>query len=66
MNKPETKVETNLENFPVALAPLCQVDHWVIWRWQQRKGKWTKPPFQAKNPQRNAKNNDPATRRPLP
>ena len=61
MNKPETKVETNLDNFPAALAPLCEVDHWVIWRWQQRNGKWTKPPFQAKNPQRNAKNNDPAT-----
>jgi len=61
MNKPETKVETNLENFPVALAPLCQVDHWVIWRWQQRKGKWTKPPFMATDPRRKAKNNDPAT-----
>jgi hypothetical protein len=61
MNKPNNKVETNLENFPVALAPLCQVDHWVIWRWEQRNGKWTKPPFMATDPRRKAKNNDPAT-----
>jgi hypothetical protein len=60
MTKPN-KVETNLEKFPAALAPLCQVDHWVIWRWEQRKGKWTKPPFMATDPRRKAKNNDPAT-----
>lgn len=60
MSKPN-KVETNLENFPAALAPLCKVDHWVIWRWEQRKGKWTKPPFMPTDPQRKAKNNDPAT-----
>jgi Virulence-associated protein E-like domain len=60
MNKPN-KIETILENFPAALAPLCEIDHWVIWRWEQRKGKWTKPPFIATAPKRNAKNNDPAT-----
>jgi primase-polymerase (primpol)-like protein len=59
-NKPNT-VEANLENFPAALAPLCQIDHWVVWRWEQRKGKWTKPPYMATNPKRKAKNNDPAT-----
>src|SRR6516164_6265615 len=61
MNKPNNKVETDFRNFPVALAPLCQVDHWVIWRWEQRNGKWTKPPFMATDPRRRAKNNDPAT-----
>src|SRR6516165_8021571 len=61
MNKPNNKVETDFRNFPAALAPLCQVDHWVIWRWEQRKGKWTKPPFMATDPRRRAKNNDPAT-----
>ena len=61
MSKPDNKVETNLANFPAALAPLCKVDHWVLWRWVQRKGKWTKPPFMATDPQRAAKNNDPAT-----
>jgi Virulence-associated protein E len=60
MKKPN-KVETKLEDFPLALAPLCQIDHWVIWRWEERKGKWTKPPYMAKAPKRKAKNNDPAT-----
>jgi Virulence-associated protein E len=55
------KVEANLEHLPAALAPLCKVAHWVLWRWQQRKGKWTKPPFMATDPQRNAKNDDPTT-----
>jgi hypothetical protein len=59
--KPDNKVETNLAKLPAALAPLCQVDHWVLWRWEQRKGKWTKPPFMATDPRRKAKNNDPAT-----
>jgi hypothetical protein len=60
MTKPN-KVETNLANFPAALAPLCKIAHWVLWRWEQRKGKWTKPPFMAMDPRRRAKNNDPAT-----
>jgi Virulence-associated protein E len=60
MTKPN-KIEVNLENFPAALAPLCKVAHWVLWRWEQRKGKWTKPPFMATHPRRKAKNNDPAT-----
>ena len=60
MNKPN-KIETNLDNFPAALAPLCEIDHWVLWRWVLRKGKWTKPPFMATVPKCNAKNNDPAT-----
>ena len=65
MTKP-TRIETNLENFPAALAPLCKIDHWVIWRWELRRGKngdetWTKPPYMAIAPRRKAKNNDPAT-----
>jgi hypothetical protein len=60
MSKPN-KIKANLANLPAALAPLCQLDHWVIWRLEWRKGKWTKPPFMATDPQRKAKNNDPAT-----
>jgi hypothetical protein len=60
MTKPN-KIETNLENFPAALAPLCKIAHWVLWRWEQRKGKWTKPPYMAMDPRHRAKNNDPAT-----
>jgi hypothetical protein len=55
------RIATNLENFPLALAPLCQIAHWVLWRWELRKGVWTKPPYMAANPRRKAKNNDPAT-----
>jgi primase-polymerase (primpol)-like protein len=47
---------------PVALEPLCAKDHWVAWKWTKNgSGKWTKPPFQARFPDRLAKNNDPAT-----
>jgi hypothetical protein len=60
MTKPN-RIETNLENFPRALAPLCKIDHWVLWRWEQRKGVWTKPPYMAMDPWRKAKNNDPTT-----
>jgi hypothetical protein len=60
MIKPN-RIATNLENFPAVLAPLCKLDHWVIWRWQQRNGVWTKPPYMAADPRRKAKNNDPAT-----
>lgn len=40
---------------PAALAPrfetippeLTALPRWVLWRWEQREGKWTKPPLQA-------------------
>jgi len=34
MMKPN-KIKTNFEKFPGALAPLCEVEHWVVWRWEQ-------------------------------
>jgi hypothetical protein len=43
---------------------MTALDHWVLWRWELRKGVWTKPPFVAANPTARAKNNDPATWRP--
>jgi len=60
MIKPD-RIRANLEHFPPALAPLCKVAHWVIWRWEHRKGKWSKPPYMAEWPERKAKNNDPKT-----
>jgi putative DNA primase/helicase len=33
--------------------------HWVVWRWEIRKGKWNKPPYQLNG--KLAKANDPAT-----
>jgi hypothetical protein len=35
---------------------------WCIWRWTQKPdGKWQKPPFQARQPDRHASTNDPNT-----
>jgi primase-polymerase (primpol)-like protein len=56
----------DLRNLPDALAPLKELPNWVCWRWEWRVakngiGKFTKPPFQPKNPQHHAKNNDPST-----
>jgi putative DNA primase/helicase len=60
MNKPNT-INGDLANLPAALAPLCKLGHWVLWKWQLRKQKWTKPPFIAGKPSCPAKNNDPTT-----
>jgi hypothetical protein len=36
------------------------IGRWVVWRYELRDGKWTKPPFQAATDQR-ASHSDPAT-----
>jgi hypothetical protein len=56
----------DLAHLPPALQPLTQQDRWVIWPWEQRTKKngdveWTKPPRQVRNPNHNAKSNDPLT-----
>jgi hypothetical protein len=56
--KPHT-LRGDLAHLPVALTPLMALDHWVLWKWELRKGIWTKPPYTAKG--QHAKNNDPAT-----
>jgi len=54
-NKPPRKP------FPAALAHLKAISGWVIWRWVETKpGKFTKPPFQPRHPDRNASNRNPA------
>src|SRR6516164_2926784 len=58
--KPQTHA-ADLSNLPKALQPLTAGKRWVVWPWQLRKAKWTKPPRQACNPQCNARSNDPAT-----
>lgn len=37
----------DLTNLSPALAPLCQLPHWVLWQWEwrPRTENWTKPPF---------------------
>jgi hypothetical protein len=56
--KPHT-LKGDLAHLPAALAPLTALDHWLLWRWELRRGIWTKPPYMATG--RKAKNNDPAT-----
>jgi Virulence-associated protein E len=56
--KPKSQ-NADLANLPVALAPLCQLRHWVLWRWMWRREKWTKPPYTVAGT--NAKSDDPST-----
>jgi primase-polymerase (primpol)-like protein len=46
---------------PPALAPYASEPRWVIWRFETRNGKTTKPPYQARAPQQHASSNAPAT-----
>ena len=56
--KPHT-LKGDLAHLPAALAPLTALDHWLLWRWELRRGIWTKPPYTTGGGR--AKNNDPAT-----
>jgi hypothetical protein len=58
MKKPHT-LKGDLAHLPPALTPLTALDHWVLWRWESRKGVWTKPPYTTAGGR--AKNNDPST-----
>jgi hypothetical protein len=48
-------------SLPAALAPFAGQSCWVVWRLETRNGKPKKPPFQARDPGRLAKCNDPGT-----
>lgn len=55
MDRPQ-RMEVIVENIPAELkALLC----WVLWRWEEREGEWTKPPYQANGTL--AASTDPAT-----
>jgi hypothetical protein len=60
IKKPQTH-NADLRHLPPALLPLTEQKRWVVWDWELRKSKWTKPPRQAGDPSRNARSNDPAT-----
>jgi hypothetical protein len=51
-----TRLPLKPENIPEELKTL---PHWVVWKWEQRDGKWTKPPYQTTG--KLAKSNDPKT-----
>ncbi len=59
-SKPNT-IRADLTSLPAALWPLCRLDHWVIWFWRLRKGRWTKPPYMAAKPSAPATTNSPTT-----
>jgi hypothetical protein len=46
---------------PPALLPYARESRWVIWRFEVRDGKTTKPPYQARSPRQHASSNDPRT-----
>jgi hypothetical protein len=57
-----TTFQRNLAKLPPALAPLIERPQWCVWRWTQKPdGKWQKPPFQAKQPDKHASTTDPTT-----
>jgi putative DNA primase/helicase len=65
--KPKTYCVPDLAQLPVALKPLLKLQRWVVWRWvwkaskDKDKGKWTKPPYQPRNPGQLAENNNSKT-----
>ena len=61
MTRPTTH-QRDLAKLPRALAPLLERPQWAVWRWTQKPdGKWQKPPFQARDPQRHASVTDSST-----
>jgi putative DNA primase/helicase len=63
MKKPHTHT-ANLLRLPEALHELADERHWVVWSWEPRQrkdGDWTKPPRQARDPNKCARSNDPST-----
>jgi hypothetical protein len=51
----------DLANPPAALQPLLTRPQWAIWRLTWENSHWSKPPFQARDPQRHASSADPNT-----
>src|SRR6516162_7630961 len=63
MAKPATFV-VDIAHLPAPLVEhLVKLERWCIWRWEERtktdgSSYWTKVPYQARFPQREAKTND--------
>jgi hypothetical protein len=62
--KPHTYI-ADIAHLPRALQRLTTEKRWVVWRWKRRikngKVSWTKPPYQCRHPNVNAKSDDPST-----
>jgi hypothetical protein len=61
--KPHVPHLVDLARLPKALQPLTEIPNWVGWRYERnpKTGVWTKPPFMALHPDRNASYTNPAT-----
>jgi primase-polymerase (primpol)-like protein len=46
---------------PAVLQSYANQERWVVWKYEVRDGKRTNPPFQARDPSRYARNDDPST-----
>lgn len=53
----------NAQVIPQSLVKIASDDRWVVWKWQERNGKLTKPPFMVRHgrPCGYAQNNKPQT-----
>ena len=61
-NQPKPKLYSgDLAKPPAALQPLLTRPQWAIWRLTWENSHWSKPPFQARDPQRHANSADPNT-----
>lgn len=60
--KPAT-LAGDLRNLPLALAPLVAEQRWLVWKWEYdaKRGKWTKVPYRAAQPDVKAASNNPRT-----
>ena len=56
-----TTYQKDLAKLPRALVPLIERPQWCVWRWTPQKSRWQKPPFMAKQPERHASTDNPAT-----
>lgn len=50
------RLDINVKAIPLELI---SQKNWIVWRWEKRNGKWTKPPYQING--KEAKSNDPST-----
>src|SRR4051794_28176337 len=57
-----TRVPATLAMVPTALAPLAAEPRWLVWCWElDKKGRWTKIPYQGRRPNKKASSTEPQT-----
>jgi hypothetical protein len=56
MDRKPQRMEIQFGTIPLELV---KENNWIVWRWEKRNGKWTKPPYQITG--KPAKSNDSST-----